>query len=294
MSASLRRACLRREIFVSPRADSTPTGIVYEVTTTLPGKSGKSSNGLAAMMMQPDDEPEKAMPPPDDDPWSPLHTLVSEEEVEEVRRRQAELKPLLESKTKYDQTALHLAVDTRNWSMVKLLLELGADVGAVDDDLRTPLHLAAKGNVVSIAALLLDYGTDPWAADRHEALPVHYAADESSTELLAAIHAERMLTASDEYGSFPIHRAATRDNLAGVRWFLDHGASVDCADRDGNPVLFHAIVGNAKKVIAMLAERGADWSLRGESGMTALEFLRQAETVRAKLSDDRGESGSRP
>ncbi len=227
--------------------------------------------------MPPDDEPEyeRGTPPPSSGLWTPLHILASEGEVEEVRRRKAELMPLLEKKEDYGSTPLHLAAFFRSWSMVKLLLEFGADVRSVDDDLRTPLHIATKQNAPSIAALLLDYGADPWAVDRWGSLPAHYAAEEGGAELLAAIHAERMLTVGEEYGSFPIHRAASRDNLACVLWYLDHGADVDIRDRDGNALLFHAIVGKAEKIIDVLTERGADWSLRAESGLTARGFLRQ-------------------
>jgi len=226
--------------------------------------------------MSPDDEqPEFALPPPDG-LLTPLHVCVLSEDVDELRRRQAELMPLLESKDRLGQTPLHWAVFLCHWSMVKLLLELGADVLAVDSELETPLHGAAKKYAATIAAILLDYGADSWAVDSNGALPVHYAADEGGREILTALHAERLLTAPDGHGSYPIHRAASRDNIAGVLWFLEHGADVDFRDRDGNPILFHAIVSKAEKVVSLLNERGADWSLRGESGMTALEYLRQA------------------
>ena len=60
-------------------------------------------------------------------------------------------------------TALHLAVASKNPDKVKILLEAGCSVGALDRELQTPLDSYIKNNVdnMQILRMLLDNGADP-------------------------------------------------------------------------------------------------------------------------------------
>lgn len=58
-------------------------------------------------------------------------------------------------------TVLCRAVKWRNWDVVKLLLDYGAEVDKrIDDDRRCPLHIAVSTGDTLITQLLLDYGAD--------------------------------------------------------------------------------------------------------------------------------------
>ena len=59
---------------------------------------------------------------------------------------------------------------------MKMLLEKGADVGAMNYSKVTPLHVAATHNFKDGVALLLEKGANPNAKDNVSATPLHWAA----------------------------------------------------------------------------------------------------------------------
>ena len=60
---------------------------------------------------------------------------------------------------------LHQAVEKNNKSVIKLLLDTGAEVDTKDNNGMTPLHWAALNNVLDVARLLLDNGADTTILD---------------------------------------------------------------------------------------------------------------------------------
>ncbi|OCK79033.1 ankyrin, partial [Lepidopterella palustris CBS 459.81] len=64
-------------------------------------------------------------------------------------------------------TALHVAARTGNEKIAQLLVEQGADLGAVDENGRTPLHQAAEAGNKAVALLLLEIGGDINAQDNY-------------------------------------------------------------------------------------------------------------------------------
>ncbi len=70
-------------------------------------------------------------------------------------------------------TALHFA--TNSIDVVKVLLENGADVNAVDDEKIAALHIAAKEGYVDVARVLIQNGADVNAVDVRKLTALHYA-----------------------------------------------------------------------------------------------------------------------
>ena len=55
--------------------------------------------------------------------------------------------------------------ETRNWTAIRVLVNLGFEVDGVTSDGATPLHHAAAAGELAIAKLLVEHGADPNARE---------------------------------------------------------------------------------------------------------------------------------
>ena len=72
----------------------------------------------------------------------------------------------------YQKSLLHVAVDRDRPEIIKLLLELGADVNGATDAGWTPLHAAVFSRRENCTKALLEGGADPNAKDRQGRTPL--------------------------------------------------------------------------------------------------------------------------
>jgi ankyrin repeat protein len=97
------------------------------------------------------------------------------------------------------------AVRRKNDGTVRLLLEMGANIEAVDYRRRTPLMVAATKGYASTMQLLLDKGAKLGTTDQHGFTALHYAVRENqydATRLLLDKGAD--LESRDENGETPL------------------------------------------------------------------------------------------
>ena len=79
---------------------------------------------------------------------------------------------------------LHAAAQCNRSEVVRILLEFGADMEAVDCDGARPLHLAARFGHTAAAQLLLDSGADKEAEDLWARRPLHWAAENGTLKVV--------------------------------------------------------------------------------------------------------------
>ena len=91
-------------------------------------------------------------------------------------------------------TALHFAAFLGGPAAVRMLLDAGADVGAVArNDMKVqPLHSAAANGNVESCRMLLEAGADPNARQQRDFTPMDEAVQEDNAELIALL---------EEYGA---------------------------------------------------------------------------------------------
>jgi ankyrin repeat protein len=166
---------------------------------------------------------------------------------------------------------LHKAVQSGNLAIVTLLLEHGADVSANSKE-GTALHWAARFGDFNMARLLLEFGADVEARDERDRTPLFLAAEETDTPSVAKLllSAGANCETKDKEESTPLIAAAIRGNEHIVSLLYENGADIEARNSNGTrPLLAAASNGNAL-VVAFLLSRGADTEVEDSEGATPL------------------------
>lgn len=189
------------------------------------------------------------------------------------------------------KSALHIAVNNNTGGLhletIRLLLEKGADVNALDEDEAMPLHLAHDSDTVE---LLLKFHANVNVVDRFDRSPLLVAVRmknaESARALLAAgaeVDRENRKgqTVLFFVGCPRETRSHDKSEVDMVRLLLEFGARITHTDRDGSSVL-HAICYEGEfETARLLLDEGADPKLRNRKGLTPLHIA--AEEGRPEL-----------
>lgn len=125
-------------------------------------------------------------------------------------------------------TPLHLAVIAGNRTMLRYLLDHGAEVNLLDNERHSVVHWATVCGELESLDVVLDAGAEASVEDIHGAYPIHYAA--------------QMCGSSKKGGSGqPVDKYT---GLSALKKLIGHGVPVDVIDRDGRqPLLWAASSG---------------------------------------------------
>jgi ankyrin repeat protein len=152
---------------------------------------------------------------------------------------------------------------------VSLLLDVGADVNAADEDGRTALHLASSCGRTDIVRILVQRGADLDAEDARGRTALHLSSRGGHVDvvrLLLEVEESRLLLdeevnidVQDATEWTPLHLASRRGHVDVVRLLLDWSADVTAKDGAGRTALHHAsIAGHVDVVRILLASEGID------------------------------------
>ncbi len=166
-------------------------------------------------------------------------------------------------------TPLHWGAQNENPMVVTHLLSAGADLRAGDNDGYTPLHYAAarseNGRVIN---LMLQRGADPSAESNDGRTPLHsalrYKADSGVVTVLIEAGAAASLT--------PLQRAALDGDEMTLASLLAGGANPTVADSYGWQPLHYAVPFGGPAVATMLLRAGADPNARSAAEGTPLHL----------------------
>ncbi len=169
---------------------------------------------------------------------------------------------------------------------MRRLIEMGADVQAIERGKYTPLHWATWEGNVEAAELLIRHGADPsfQAKDKRgnlRASALHSAADmrwpQNPKMLEFLIRHGASVDSCDGQGRTPLIVAAAGHCRASMlRVLLDHGADVDATDRHNRTALYLAADSHRVDAAALLIERGANVHVVDTWGYTPLMLACQS------------------
>lgn len=164
---------------------------------------------------------------------------------------------------------------------VAMALRHGADLETRDERRRTPLLLAVTEDRVAVARLLVAMGADPDAVDDQQDTPWLVTGVTGSVPMLEALlPADPDLTITNRYGGVSVIPASERGHVEYVRRVVQTPIDVDHVNDLGWTALLEAVVlgdgGPAhQEIVRILLDAGADPSIEDNDGNTALENARR-------------------
>ena len=167
-------------------------------------------------------------------------------------------------------------------------IEAGANVNATTGWGGTALMLAARFNPNHrVVTALLEAGADINARDAGGSTALMWAGNNRYPEVITAvitalIEAGADVNARDQNGNTALHHV-TQFNLnpEAITVLLEAGADINVRDKHGSTPLMWAASGHRNpEVLTALLEAGADASAANVAGRTALDIIRENETLR--------------
>ena len=170
-------------------------------------------------------------------------------------------------------TPLNLAISGRRRAAVRLLTRSpGVDLDAAEDDGRTALHFAAAAGSHSIVRLLLEHGADPNTRSVFGESPLHHAADHGNVGLVDVLidHGADPHARTSQLHT-PAHAPAQLNHAHVLQRLLARGADPNLGDDDlWTPLRTAAEYGSKESVIVLL-DGGADINALDEVDWTPLD-----------------------
>lgn len=222
---------------------------------------------------------------------TPLHLAAENGHKELVGLLVAIYKATVDALTLEKKTALHLAAEKGRLEVCQHLLELRADICALDNKGQTPLHYAAQNDHSQVVTLFLNHKPDVMMQQNAEGSTcVHIAAMKGSVSVIKELlkfNPSGITTARNKRKfATPLLLAASGGHKIVVEVLIAHGASASDEDADGMTVLHLAAKFGHVDVLEVLRGK-VPWSMASvKTGLSALHVAAQygqIEVVREML-----------
>ena len=176
-------------------------------------------------------------------------------------------------------TALHLASQFGNVSLVKILLDRGASIHIQDKNGHSPFIYGCQSGDCERMKLLLDHGASIEPADSSCRAPLMTAIESEiypagpAIKLLLDRGAEIDQFSQSSVGlASALHYCACHGMTETAALLLDRGGTIEIQNSRGETPLRLAVKYQRSEMVEMLVERGADVFARDNEGLTSFEY----------------------
>ncbi|RFU27758.1 hypothetical protein B7463_g8575, partial [Scytalidium lignicola] len=173
---------------------------------------------------------------------TPLHYAIRkshEDVVEELLRNGADPNHSTLQPPVLDQIFVDICDEDQRLRLLKLLIQHGANIDAIDANKTSPLIYAAQLGNIECAKYLLDHGADISLADYSERSAFIYAIDYNQIEIVRLLLERGVKLHGTEQGEqAPLFRALDNDSV--VKLLLEHGAEINVRSSYGQTPLMVA------------------------------------------------------
>ena len=155
-------------------------------------------------------------------------------------------------------TALMMAIDNNDILSVQNLIQKGVDVNELDANQDSPLVIAAYKGYSEIVKKLLEAGADITAVDPEmKATALHAAAYAGRTEAAQVLIAYKIdIDKQGPYNGYTaLHDAIWQNNIETAKVLIEAGASLEIKSKDGQTALDLAKARGRKEIAALIEQK---------------------------------------
>ncbi len=152
-------------------------------------------------------------------------------------------------------TALMTAINNNDLQAVQNLIQQGANVNELDNHQDAPLVIAAYKGYSEIVKALLEAGADVAAVDPEmKATALHAAAYAGRTDAARVLIAYKIdIDKQGPYNGYTaLHDAVWQNNIETARVIIEAGARLDIKSKDGQTALDLAKARGRNEIVALL------------------------------------------
>uniref|UniRef100_A0A672JFM9 Transient receptor potential cation channel, subfamily A, member 1b n=1 Tax=Salarias fasciatus TaxID=181472 RepID=A0A672JFM9_SALFA len=189
--------------------------------------------------------------------------------------------------------AIHAAAFAGARKAMEVILKSGEEVGHtilghinyLDKSNSSPLHLAVRGGNIDTIRLCIATGAKIDQQQNDKSTPLHLACTQGATEVVKLMlssvdHVEDVINLTDGAHQTPLHRATIFDHTELVEYLIslvnkthmNTGADLNSVDCKGNTPLLQATSCGAWKTVILLLSKGANVSVKDNSGCNFLHL----------------------
>lgn len=170
-------------------------------------------------------------------------------------------------------TPIIKAIQDKQIGMLKVLIDLGADINKCDHEGISPINAAILYNNADIVRILTNSGVDVNKCDDHGDFPFIFAVVNQQPEMVKLLkELNANINILDKRGYSALHLATLDDQFEMVRLLKEFGLDINGCNKEGDTALLLAVFNRQHKMVCFLKELGVDINKSNDNGDTALHL----------------------